>query len=110
MEQKQLFIPTKMQKDSIFGKGFGKSEMRRTSLFVVVGVALGLLTGLVFFNDNFQTIAISVVSVGGFVTGIGYFICVKMAINLSIYDYISIMKKFFSSQRQYSYIKLKEWY
>lgn len=105
-----MFIPTKIQKDNIFGKGFGKVEMKRTLVFTVVGVVTGLLLGVFIFNENFQSILIATVAGGGAITALGYFICVKISINLSIYDYIQLILTFTKTQQFYRYKKLKEWY
>lgn len=106
----ELFIPTRMGKDNIFGKGFGKKEMKRTVVFSVIGLALGLIAGLSIFNANFQSVMISTVVGGVITTSIGYFVTQKNSINLSVYDYVHIIKVFFITQQFYKFKKLKEWY
>lgn len=84
--------------------------MKRTVVFALIGLVLGLIAGLSFFNINFQSVMISTVVGGVITTSIGYFVTVKNSINLSLYDYVHIIKLFFITQQFYKFKKLKEWY
>ncbi len=106
----ELFIPTKIYKDNKYGKGFGKTEMRRTIVISLIGLVIGLITGLTIFNSDFQTILMSTVIVGVVFAVVGFFVSIRNSINLSVYHYLSIMINFLKYQKLYKYKKLKEWY
>lgn len=105
----ELFIPTRIQKDNVFGKGFGVAEMKKTVFTAVIGLLVGATIGLIWFNQSFQTVLIATVITGTIFAGIGYFVFTKNTINLSVYHYITLIKTHLSSQHLYLYKRLEEW-
>ncbi|WMJ24300.1 hypothetical protein RBG61_06445 [Paludicola sp. MB14-C6] len=103
-----LFIPTKINKDEKFAKGFGKKEFKR--LIVTIAVTLiSSFTISILATRSLQLAAIIAVSICVFVGGISYFLFVRVANNLSVYNYIQLTIKFIREQQFYRYKKLKEW-
>ncbi|MEG0894495.1 MAG: hypothetical protein RSE93_02190 [Oscillospiraceae bacterium] len=105
----ELFMPTKIQKDNVYGNGFGKSEMKRTVITIFVGLAIGVLLGVFIFNSNFQTILLSIVFSGVVFGAIGYYSNLKNSINLSFHHFIVLIFNFLKGQKHYKYIKMEEW-
>lgn len=105
----ELFIPTRIQKDNKFGKGFGQKEMNRTVIFAIFGLGFGLGLGLLIFNTNLQTILITMTIVGLISASLGYLVSMKNSINLSVWHYLILFSEFLRGQKLYKYRRLEEW-
>lgn len=106
---KELFIPTRINKDNIFGKGYGKAEMRRLTITILIGVAVGAVVGISWFNKSLQDILVASVAGGIAFAFFGYILFTKNSINLSAYHYILLFRDFMLKQQMYRYKRLNEW-
>lgn len=104
-----LFMPTKIQKDNIFGEGIGKKEVKKISFSVLIGGVLGICIGIIFFRANSQMFIFSVVLSAGIIGMIAFFTYKKMSTNFCIADYLRFMLSFIKFQKMYKYNRLKEW-
>lgn len=103
---KDLFVPTKIAKEDIYGKGFGKRELKRLVPFIGIGALCGAAFAMIK-SMPIKSFMISTV-VGALIAGgFGYFLFQKNSINISMYDYLAIMVKFFKSQKLFVYQKMK---
>lgn len=110
MDKDELFIPTKINKNDKYFKGFGVKEMIRTAIFTGIGLAVGLFVGIMFFNQSFSTILISLILIGSLFAVLGYMFFVRIDINLSLFDFIYHQIHFSKGQKLYLYKREREFY
>ncbi len=104
----ELFIPTRINKDNIFGNGFGKKEVKTIVIAIILSLIVGFVIGICFLHD-IKAILILTVCVGLVTAVVSHYLLVKDSLNLSVYIYIQLIVAFLKNQKFYQYKRLKEW-
>lgn len=105
----ELFIPSKIDRNSKYGKGIGSKEFRKTVLSGVISLPIALIICSMCFKE-FQIVLLASVASSGLIVCLATVFFKKIISGRSVYDILRYMIFFLKEQQLYKYKKLKEWF
>ncbi|KUO71664.1 MAG: hypothetical protein APF81_22750 [Desulfosporosinus sp. BRH_c37] len=101
--KKTLYIPVGIKTRPEYFDGFGKIELRQSTLICLLGGGVDLLAFLFTQNISICVLAMLVIIAGSVM------MCIKDQTNLSAVDQVKNMIHFAKSQKNHPYVSLDEW-
>ncbi|ODA42734.1 hypothetical protein [Desulfosporosinus sp. BG] len=101
--KKTLYIPVGIKTRPEYFDGFGKTELRQSTLICLLGGGMDILAFLFTQNISVCILAMFVIIAGSVM------MCTKDQTNLSAVDQVKNMIHFARSQKNYPYVALDEW-
>lgn len=98
-----LYVPQNVKAETEVISGFGKEEIRDALSILLTGLVI--VGALILFGFGVMTVILTATGFGGF----AFLFCRRSYDSMSVFQWIRVIRKFYTEQQIYPYRYLDEW-